>query len=152
MSSAIVMPKVGLTMTEGKIVEWKKGVGQRVEKGETVFVFETEKVSFDVEAALSGYLVKIVVGEGETVPVGAEVGFLADSPAGDAASSQPVKTAAQTAAPRAAAAVAPVERSAHQSGKVRATPLARRIARTNGLDLAQIAATSDLGAGLRQHA
>jgi pyruvate dehydrogenase E2 component (dihydrolipoamide acetyltransferase) len=144
MSSAIVMPKVGLTMTEGKIVEWKKGVGQRVEKGETVFVFETEKVSFDVEAALSGYLVKIVVGEGETVPVGAEVGFLADSPAGDAASSQPVKTAAQTAAPRAAAAVAPVERSAHQSGKVRATPLARRIARTNGLDLAQIAATSDL--------
>ena len=82
MSSAIVMPKVGLTMTEGKIVEWKKGVGQRVDKGEIVFVFETEKVSFDVDAAHSGFLVKIIVGEGETVPVGTEVAILADSPGG----------------------------------------------------------------------
>ena len=84
MSSAIVMPKVGLTMTEGKIVEWKKGIGERVEKGQTVFVFETEKVSFDVEAALSGYIVSIIVDEGETVPVGTEVAILADSPSGDA--------------------------------------------------------------------
>jgi pyruvate dehydrogenase E2 component (dihydrolipoamide acetyltransferase) len=144
MSSAIVMPKVGLTMTEGKIVEWKKGVGQRVEKGETIFVFETEKVSFDVEAAFSGYLVKIAVGEGETVPVGAEVGVVADSPGGDAAASQPAKAAAEASAPGVAAAAATIESTQRPSGKVRATPLARRIARTNGLDLAQIAATKDL--------
>jgi pyruvate dehydrogenase E2 component (dihydrolipoamide acetyltransferase) len=143
MSSAIVMPKVGLTMTEGKIVEWKKGVGQRVEKGETVFVFETEKVSFDVEAAHSGYLVNIIVAEGETVPVGAEVGFLSDSQGGDATASQSGKAAAQAAVASAAAAVAaPVESTSRPSGKVRATPLARRIARTNGLDLAQIAAAN----------
>jgi pyruvate dehydrogenase E2 component (dihydrolipoamide acetyltransferase) len=144
MSSAIVMPKVGLTMTEGKIVEWKKGVGQRVEKGETVFVFETEKVSFDVEAAHSGYLVSIIVGEGETVPVGAEVAILSDSQGGNATASQSAKAAPQvTIAAAAAAVAAPVAAPARPSGKVRATPLARRIARTNGLDLAQIAAAND---------
>ncbi len=142
MSSAIVMPKVGLTMTEGKIVEWKKGVGQRVAKGETIFVFETEKVSFDVEAAHSGYLINIIVGEGETVPVGAEVGFLSDSQGGDATASQSAKAAAP-ADVAAVAVAASVAAPARPSGKVRATPLARRIARTNGLDLAQIAAAND---------
>src|SRR5690606_2746508 len=72
------------TMTEGKIVEWKKGVGDRVEKGETVFVFETEKVSYDVEAAQSGFLASIIVSEGETVAVGTEVGLLDQAPGGSA--------------------------------------------------------------------
>jgi len=142
MSSAIVMPKVGLTMTEGKIVEWKKDVGQRVEKGEIVFVFETEKVSFDVDAAHSGFLFKIIVGEGETVPVGTEVAILADSPGGDAAAPEPAKAAPQVAVQSAAAAAAPVATTAGNSTKLRATPLARRIARSSGLDLAQVAAAS----------
>ena len=54
------MPKIGLTMTEGKVIEWTKKVGDRVEKGELLFVFETEKASFDVEAPRSGYLARIV--------------------------------------------------------------------------------------------
>lgn len=144
MSSAIVMPKVGLTMTEGKIVEWKKAIGERVEKGETVFVFETEKVSFDVEAALSGYIVSIIVDEGETVPVGTEVAILADSPSGDA-SARPASAVAQAAGPAAVTATAaPVAEMLRPSGKIRATPLARRIARTNGLDLTEIAAVGNL--------
>lgn len=141
MNSTIVMPKVGLTMTEGKIVEWKKAVGERVEKGEIIFVFETEKVSFDVDAALSGYLTRIIVTEGETVPVGAEVALLADAPGDTAAAAM----AEATAAPQAAAAqsAAPPSRSrGGASGKIRATPLARRIARSKGLDLAQVAAVS----------
>src|SRR4051794_39123901 len=93
MSSAIVMPKVGLTMIEGKIVEWKKGVGERVEQGETVFVFETEKVSFEVEAPQSGYLAKIIISEGETVPVGTEVALL-DEAAGEISRAQPAKSTA----------------------------------------------------------
>ncbi|MCB2099605.1 MAG: pyruvate dehydrogenase, partial [Rhodobacterales bacterium] len=50
MNVSIVMPKIGLTMTEGKIVEWRKAVGDRIEKDDVIFVFETEKVTFEVEA------------------------------------------------------------------------------------------------------
>lgn len=143
MSSAIVMPKVGLTMTEGKIVEWKKGVGQKVEKGEIIFVFETEKVSFDVDATQSGFLARIIVGEGETVPVGTEVAILSDAQGGDTAVPQPsAEAAAEVAVQSAAAAGPPIAAAAGTSTKVRATPLARRIARSKGLDLAQIAAAS----------
>ncbi|HVX99290.1 MAG TPA: dihydrolipoamide acetyltransferase family protein [Pseudorhodoplanes sp.] len=145
MSSAIVMPKVGLTMTEGKIVEWKKGVGDRVEKGETVFVFETEKVSYDVEAAHSGYLTRIIITEGETVPVGTEVALLGESPTTETARSpRPVPAdASRASAPRAAdVAAGAVAGTAIQSSRIRATPLARRIAKANGLDLAQVAAAS----------
>lgn len=143
MSSAIVMPKVGLTMTEGKIVEWKKGVGQKVEKGEIIFVFETEKVSFDVDATQSGFLARIIVGEGETVPVGTEVAILSDAQGGDTAAPQPSAGAAAEVAVQSAAAAGPqIAAAAGTSTKVRATPLARRIARSKGLDLAQIAAAS----------
>jgi pyruvate dehydrogenase E2 component (dihydrolipoamide acetyltransferase) len=74
------MPKIGLTMTEGKVVEWRKRVGERVEKGEVVFVFETEKTTYDVESPEAGFLARIVVEEDETVPVGAVVGLLAERP------------------------------------------------------------------------
>lgn len=144
MSSAIVMPKVGLTMTEGKIVEWKKSEGQTVEKGDIIFVFETEKVSFDVDATQSGVLARIIVPEGETVPVGTEVAILSDEGGSAAAVPESVKAVSQlaVAAPAVVPADNPRTTSAGQSGKVRATPLARRIARTRGLDLAQIAAAS----------
>ena len=145
MSSAIVMPKVGLTMTEGKIVEWKKAVGQRVEKGEIVFVFETEKVSFEVDAANAGYLAKIIVAEGETVPIGTEVAILADAPDAGIApvEAESVKVSPQIPAqPPSAAANAAVAIESGKTGKLRATPLARRIAKSNGLDLAQVAAAN----------
>lgn len=77
MAIELQMPKIGLTMTEGKVVEWRKRPGQRVEKGEVVFVFETEKTTFEVESPEAGFLARIVVPEDETVPVGAVVGLLA---------------------------------------------------------------------------
>ena len=77
MGIEIIMPKIGLTMTEGKILEWRKREGKWVEKGEILFVFETEKVAFEVEAQQSGFLVKILAQKDETVPVGKVVGLLA---------------------------------------------------------------------------
>ena len=76
MAIQVLMPKIGLTMAEGKIVEWRKREGERVEKGEILFVFETEKTTFEVEAPGAGILAKILVQVEETVPVGAVVGFL----------------------------------------------------------------------------
>ncbi|MBW2559698.1 MAG: dihydrolipoyl dehydrogenase [Deltaproteobacteria bacterium] len=72
----IVMPKLGLTMTEGLIVEWKKKEGDKVQKGEILFVLETEKVTYEVEAPEDGVLGRIVVQEQETVPVGALVAYI----------------------------------------------------------------------------
>ncbi|MBW1931106.1 MAG: 2-oxo acid dehydrogenase subunit E2 [Deltaproteobacteria bacterium] len=72
----IVMPKLGLTMTEGLILEWKKKEGDQVKKGEILFVLQTEKVTFEVESPEDGILAKILVHKNETVPVGAIVAYL----------------------------------------------------------------------------
>ena len=137
MSIQVLMPKIGLTMTEGKVVEWKKKEGDRVEKGEALFVFETEKTTFEVEAPESGILSGILVKVDETVPVGAVVGLIAGP--GEVPEVPPEKprevVRKETERP------AEVRRTAGE--KVRATPLARRIAREKGLDLKSL-----FGAGM----
>lgn len=141
MTIQVVMPKIGLTMTEGKIVEWKKEEGERVEKGEILFVFETEKVTFDVEAPQSGYLAKILVQVDETVPVGELVGLLVEEK-GEAVEAT-AAVPATVKEPEAAAAEAQQEVSKpedeRRAKKVRATPMAKRLAKERGLDLNSIA-------------
>lgn len=79
MTVQVLMPKIGLTMTEGRITEWLKKEGDRVEKGELLFVFETEKVSFEVEATHSGVLSKILAPADEIVGVGEAVGLMEEA-------------------------------------------------------------------------
>lgn len=76
------MPKLGLTMTEGKIVEWRKSVGERIAAGEILFVVETEKAEVEVEAPASGTLAE-VVGEVKGVyPVGEVLAIIETSEGG----------------------------------------------------------------------
>jgi len=140
----IVMPKLGLTMTEGLIVEWKKKEGDDVGKGEVLFVLETEKVTYEVEAPEDGVLGTIVVQEQETVPVGALVAYLL----------KPGENAADLGAAPAAQAVVEVKADAPaaDSGsvpsseeRVRATPLARKIAKEHNLDLSGVVGTGPTG-------
>lgn len=147
MQIPIVMPKIGLTMTEGKIVEWRKAAGEAVAREEILFVFETEKVTFEVEAPEAGALARIVAAVDDVVPVGEIVAYLADGSGGQDAPPAPEKAEPASAArpaevaPAAAAAipVPAVDPGAHSaSGKNRATPLARRLARDNGIDLATV--------------
>ncbi len=79
MAQKVVMPKLGLTMTEGKIVKWHKKVGDKVTKGEVIFEVETEKITNEVEANIDGKLAKIVEGEGATVPITEVVAVIAES-------------------------------------------------------------------------
>ena len=72
----IVMPKLGLTMTEGLIMEWRKKPGDPVWKGDILFVLETEKVTYEVESPEDGSMGKVLVKEQETVPVGAVIAYL----------------------------------------------------------------------------
>jgi pyruvate dehydrogenase E2 component (dihydrolipoamide acetyltransferase) len=136
------MPKIGLTMAEGKIVEWRKKEGERVEKGEVLFVFETEKTTFEVEAPEAGVLAKILAQAEETVPVGAVVGLLIQKEGETVAVSQK-ETMIRLEAGQ-------IQSSEFQAPRrVRATPLARKIAKEKGLDLKNIPAPG-LGVRIRK--
>ena len=104
MATELLMPKLGLTMTEGTIDEWKKKVGDTVAKGEIVYSVATDKLTNDVESEVDGVLLQILVPAGETVPCKTVVGWIgaAGEKIPDAASS------GETAAPSAAPATAPV--------------------------------------------
>jgi pyruvate/2-oxoglutarate dehydrogenase complex dihydrolipoamide acyltransferase (E2) component len=75
----VILPKLGLTMDEGAIAHWHKHEGDRVTAGEALFECETDKVNMDVEAVASGYLRKVIVQEGVTVPVATTVGYISDT-------------------------------------------------------------------------
>ena len=70
MAAEVVMPKLGLTMEEGTILQWVKREGDPVAAGETILQIETDKVTVDIEAPVSGTLGPILSPEGATVPVG----------------------------------------------------------------------------------
>ena len=76
MAIEVRMPNLGLNMVEGRIVEWKKKPGESVKEGEIICVIETEKATYEIEAAGFGTLAKIVAGEGATVPVGEIMAYI----------------------------------------------------------------------------
>ena len=76
MAIEVKMPKLGLTMVDGRVVEWKKKEGEVVEQGEIVCVIETEKATYEIEAPESGILAKIVAREDTTVPVGELLAYI----------------------------------------------------------------------------
>jgi pyruvate dehydrogenase E2 component (dihydrolipoamide acetyltransferase) len=133
MAIQVLMPKIGLTMTEGKIVEWKKREGDWVNKGEILFIFETEKVAFEVEAPQSGILAKILTQVDEIVPIGGVVGLLIEKE-GEKVEVTPKKPEVIPEDIEKRVSEVRVERAE----KIRATPMARKIAKERGLDLKNI--------------
>jgi len=105
----IFMPALSSTMTEGKIVEWLKKPGDRVNRGESVLVVESDKADMDVEAFQEGFLAAVLVEAGGTAPVGETIGLIVASEAEiEAARAQaPAPAAAAVAAPAPAAVAAP---------------------------------------------
>ncbi|MBE3564930.1 MAG: DUF2118 domain-containing protein [Thermogemmatispora sp.] len=79
MAETIAMPKWGLTMEEGTIVEWMVGEGDTVQKGDVLAVVETEKTSVELTSPFSGVVARVLVADGETVPVGTPLLILASS-------------------------------------------------------------------------
>jgi len=76
MAEKIIMPKAGMAMEEGKIIKWLVGEGEAVEKGAPLLEIETDKVSMEIEATVSGTLLKILAHEGDTVPVIQTIGYI----------------------------------------------------------------------------
>lgn len=145
----VFMPALSSTMTEGKIVSWVKSPGDKVEKGETVVVVESDKADMDVESFYEGYLATIIVPAGESAPVGEAIALVAETEAEiEAAKQQAAGGAAAapaaepTPAPAAVSAVAPVETNGANgtgsSERLIASPRARKLAKDLKVDLATL--------------
>src|SRR5690606_311265 len=72
-ATELVMPKLGLTMTEGRVAQWLVKPGAQFDQGDVIVVIETDKIANDVEAPAPGQLIEILVEEGSVVPVGAPI-------------------------------------------------------------------------------
>ncbi|MCP5195050.1 MAG: 2-oxo acid dehydrogenase subunit E2 [Pseudomonadales bacterium] len=151
------MPKLAMGMNEGTILEWLVSEGQQVERGAPLMQVETEKVVYDVEAPVAGWF-HILVAAGETVPAESRIGQFADSeeeyaqlsgsavPAAEPAATQAVpfnENLSSTGAVMSSA--PPATGPAATGGRIKASPLARKLARDKGIELAAIQGTGPGG-------
>ena len=144
----LMMPKLGLTMTEGLLAEWRVAAGASFVAGDVLFVVETEKIANEIEAQEAGRIETFLVDEGETVPVGTPVARLSEAPTHAVSNRDVLSEGAarvETAPPKEdleskASRSAPPERN-----RVPATPLARRLARQHNIDLRDLTGSGPRG-------
>lgn len=147
MATYIEMPKLADTMTEGTLVKWRKKEGDKVSVGDVVAEVETDKATMEMEAFDDGILHKLLVPEGQKVPIGSRIALLLQKgEAPPAEGSEPAPQAKTSSAPAAAApatspqAQAPAAESkkaaAAPGGRVKSSPLARKLAKEAGVELA----------------
>jgi len=149
MPTAIIMPKVDMVMETGTFVEWLKQEGEQVEKGEPLFVIMTDKASIEIEAPETGVLGGVTAKTDDVIPVSDVIGYILQpgesppdtgkAPVAAAPSGEPAAVALpqETETPRPGKAPEPASRDVSAAaGKVRATPVARRLAAQMGIDLA----------------
>jgi pyruvate dehydrogenase E2 component (dihydrolipoamide acetyltransferase) len=167
----VFMPALSSTMTEGKIVSWAKSPGDKVEKGETVLVVESDKADMDVESFYEGYLAAIAIPAGEAAPVGAMIGYIAETEAeiaqaqdklkaaGGATSpvTSPASNPAPAAAPSPVVAVAiaapasngniesPAPSATASNGRIIASPRARKLAKQFKVELETLHGSGPFG-------
>jgi pyruvate dehydrogenase E2 component (dihydrolipoamide acetyltransferase) len=159
----IVMPRLSDSMEEGVVLKWLKQVGDEVAVGDELVEIETDKANMAYESDVAGTLTEIIAPEGETLPIGAPIAVVGDpsdapAPAPSAAPSTPASTSpppadspppaapappASTSAP-ATTAASPAS-AAPDGARVKASPLARRVAKDTGVDLAALSGSGPGG-------
>ena len=146
MRRELLVPKLGLTMSEGVLVEWMVQPGVAFKADQGLFVIESEKAANEVGAEADGVLVEITAQAGETLPCGTVIGYWDDGQAGEgvvAPSAAPAP--AQTAVAAPAAGTAPVAVKVPNGQRVPVTPLARRLATQQGVDLGDVTGSGPRG-------
>ena len=166
--SEVVMPRLSDTMEEGELSKWLKNVGDPVAKGDVLAEIETDKATMDLEAFEAGVLEQQLVEAGSVVPIGTPVAVIGDGTGAKAAPSSPAEPATSRVEPvetgfrqaqsetvpvepapsrvePAPSRVEPVETPANTQGRLRTSPLARKIAKEHGIDLAKVAGTGTQG-------
>jgi pyruvate dehydrogenase E2 component (dihydrolipoamide acetyltransferase) len=134
------MPPLGQVSDELRLLEWRKAVGEAVSEGELLLVIETDKATLDVEASVSGTLLRVDCREGETVTAGTTLGWLG-APGEQIVEPEGARVAAPAVAPPAPP--APPPPLSHD--RVLATPAARMLAKELGIDLAAVTGTGPDG-------
>ena len=145
MATNVLLPALGFDMTSGAVARWLKKEGDTVREGEPIAEVDTEKATVEIQSFATGVLQKIVVPAGQNVPVGTTIAIVGAP--GEAitvsAAPTPVATAASASAP------APVAEQKTQSSTdgdwIKASPVARRIAEVEGVNLAQVTGTGPNG-------
>lgn len=146
MAIPIQMPSLSPTMTEGKIVKWLKKQGDKVSSGDAVAEVETDKSNLEIEAYDNGTLAEIVVGENQMAKVGAPIAYLTAKGAKAAPAAPAAQPKPPAPAPEKPAAAKPAAAPAQAGGRrLRASPVAKRIAREKGLDLTQVSGSGPSG-------
>jgi len=145
MAVEVILPRVDMDMATGKISKWHVKDGEAVKKGAALFEIETDKAAMEIEAPADGIVRNIIVGEGQSAAVGSAVAYLYAE--GEAVSAPQHKAAAVEQKPEriAAAPPTPVPQIASASGGLRATPLARRLARQAGVTLTAVSGSGPHG-------
>jgi|SanBayMetagenome_1026888.scaffolds.fasta_scaffold05806_2 pyruvate dehydrogenase E2 component (dihydrolipoamide acetyltransferase) len=154
----VTMPKLSDTMLEGTLVKWRKNKGDSIEVGDILAEVETDKATMEMESFDEGVLKETYIEEGGVVKVGDKIALiLADGESADAPvvpkASEAAKSAAPAAAAPAAKAVAPIApkpSAPATTGRVKASPLARKIAASRGVNLSAIAGTGPAGRIVRK--
>jgi pyruvate dehydrogenase E2 component (dihydrolipoamide acetyltransferase) len=159
----IAMPRLSDSMEEGTVLNWLKKVGEEVVVGEELVEIETDKANMGYEADVAGTLLEILVGENETAPVGAVIARIGDkdavlpaspndgegpaaAPAGPAtAGDPPLPPVAKASSATVPPTVSPAGSSAGTNGRVKASPLARRVASELGVDIGGLSGTGPGG-------
>jgi pyruvate/2-oxoglutarate dehydrogenase complex dihydrolipoamide acyltransferase (E2) component len=157
----VVMPQMGVSVSEGTITKWNKQVGDRIEADETLLEISTDKVDTEVPSPASGVVTEILVPEGETVEVGTVLariggeGAAAAAPPAPEPATQPAADTAEASAsegqapveePQAVAQPAPAAEPAHSgNGKSFISPVVARIASEHGIDPSQVPGTGNGG-------
>jgi pyruvate dehydrogenase E2 component (dihydrolipoamide acetyltransferase) len=157
MAETVTMPKLGFDMAEGTLVRWVKAEGEAVGRGEVLAEIETDKATVEVESSFEGIMARHLVEQGSIVPVGTSIAVIAAP--GEAVGTeepQPARTEVPPAAAKAAK-PAPADQPkpqaspvAETAGKVRASPLARRMAVDFNVDLGMVSGSGPGGRVVRK--
>ena len=154
MATNVLMPQMGYDMREGTVVRWYKQEGETVNRGEVIADIETDKATVEFEAYTGGVLGRIVAAEGVAVPVGNLIAIITEPgeavPEPAVAAPPAAAEPAPAATPEPAAVVAQPAAAPPADGQVRASPIARRLARERGIDLALLTGTGPNGRVVEQ--
>ena len=161
MADYVVMPKLGFDMREGVLNQWLKAIGEPVTRGEVIAEIESDKATLELESQLDGFLLHVLEDAGAIVPIGANLAIVGEEGedfaallAGEAAGDEAAESAAEPAAEAAQPAPAPATNGSSQPvsavssefpAGVKATPVARRVAREKGVDLSQVSGSGPDG-------
>ena len=160
----VIMPKMGDAMEEGTLVKWLKSEGDEVSEGDAIAEIETDKVTLELEAENAGTLAQLIADEGQDIPVGGAIAFIQGEgeevperaagggaegeeaeEGGDGQAGGGAQTATQTEAPEREEAPAQPQADGRTDGHFRASPIVRRLAQENSLDLSQIEGSGPAG-------